>query len=94
MKFILLAMAALSAVCEISPLPIELFLIPHSHTDAGWSRTRDEYFETRVKGILNKLVSSMEEDQTAVFNWAETHFLAQWWDQASEDQRASMIRLV
>lgn len=86
-------MAALAVVCEISPLPIELYLIPHSHTDAGWSKTKDEYFESTVKEILNKLIAVMETDQTTVFNWAETHFLAQWWDQATEEQRTSLSSL-
>ncbi|XP_026465179.1 alpha-mannosidase 2-like [Ctenocephalides felis] len=61
---------------------LKVILVPHSHNDAGWLLTFEQYFETKTRNILNNLVKKMSEYRKLTFVWAEICFLQTWWDQA------------
>eukprot|EP01116_Phalansterium_solitarium_P019430 TRINITY_DN5407_c0_g1_i1.p1 TRINITY_DN5407_c0_g1~~TRINITY_DN5407_c0_g1_i1.p1 ORF type:complete len:801 (-),score=286.01 TRINITY_DN5407_c0_g1_i1:107-2509(-) len=73
----------------------EVYLVPHSHCDAGWLITADAYFWTEVQYILNSVVESLTADTTLRFVWAETIWLDMWWNQvASPTQKLQFQKLV
>ena len=75
--------------------PLRVFLIPHSHCDAGWLKTFDDYYNSEVSKILPSMLTALAHDSTLRFNWAETGFLRKWWTgNASATQQALMKQLV
>ena len=58
----------------------EVYIAPHSHCDAGWTSTFEQYYQQRVKNILNSVIDELENNDQAVFNWAEVGYLSRWWE--------------
>ena len=73
---------------------LHVFVIPHSHNDPGWIMTFEEYFSARTRGILDAIVLSLSENKSRKFIWAETSYLSLWWNQASDEMKAKMKRLI
>ena len=58
--------------------PLEIYLICHSHTDAGWAQTYDSYYNG-VKGIFRSMVDALWMNHDYKFNWSDSNFLARWY---------------
>jgi hypothetical protein len=67
-------------------------LIAHSHCDAGWLFTPEQYYDTwpvataggsggSVRKILNNILELCEADETFHFVWSETIWLRMWWEE-------------
>ena len=56
--------------------------------------TFEEYFEQRTRNILNTVLESLSADHQRKFVWAEISYLSLWWQQASEEARDRMRRLI
>lgn len=54
-------------------------LIPHSHCDAGWLFTFDQYYVMFVRDILNSVSADLSIHPDHRFVWADIAFLNQWW---------------
>jgi hypothetical protein len=72
---------------------IDVHIICHSHTDAGWYSNYDSYFG-RVKNILDPLIPTLVKNKNYKFNWADTSFLARYYKETSADQRQKLHTLV
>ena len=68
-------------------------VIPHSHCDAGYTKTFEAYFRDEVKSILDSVLEALQEDPERRFVWEEVSFLSRWWQQASEQQRETVRKL-
>ena len=64
---------------EESPEPLVGHIIPHSHCDAAYKKTVDEYYETQVRHVLNSILDALQDDDHRRFLWSETVFLMLWW---------------
>ena len=53
-----------------------------------------EYFHQRTKNILNTIVMSLSEKPRRKFIWAETSYLSLWWQQASNEMKDKMRKLI
>lgn len=73
---------------------LRVVILPHSHTDPGWLKTYDEYYDELSKKILTTIVDSLSEKPTRKFIWTETSFLALWWRDANKKMRDKMRRLI
>ena len=55
----------------------------HTHLDPGWIESIDVYYLTKVRSILNNLVSRLSSSQSSLenekFSWCETIYLKMWW---------------
>ena len=80
--------------------PLEIFLAPHSHCDAGWLYTVDAYYTEwhgphgAVKAILDSVFASLSADSTLRFNWAEMVWFSRWWAEQSPENQKELRRLV
>ena len=70
------------------------WVVPHSHCDAGYRETFDEYFTTEVKSILDTVIEALKNDPDKRFVWEEVSFFSVWWKQASSEQKALVKELV
>ncbi|OWF35943.1 Alpha-mannosidase 2x [Mizuhopecten yessoensis] len=71
-----------------------VLIVPHSHTDPGWLQTLQEYYNTKVKNILDLAVSKLTVRTDMTFIWSETIFLHMWWKEADSVKRSMLKKLV
>lgn len=73
---------------------LTVVILPHSHVDAGWLQSVEEYYVQHVKGILNNMVKKLTRYEDMTFVWAETVFLSMWWNELDDDVRHQVRRLI
>eukprot|EP00903_Cladosiphon_okamuranus_P006567 g6415.t1 len=81
---------------------LNVHLVCHTHDDAGWLKTVDQYFygsnrtitPAGVQYILDSVVSALEEDEKRKFVYAEQAFMWRWWRQQNSDKKKTVRRLV
>ena len=78
LPFILLLLFALTRYGK-SEENVEVFIIPHSHTDAGWFLTYDQYYHGKIIDIFNSVLKELSKNATYKYNWADTNFLARYY---------------
>jgi hypothetical protein len=71
----------------LSQRPVTVHVIPHSHDDAGWLMTMDEYFNTQVKSILDTVTQSLTNNPKLTFHQVEQIYFNKWWKQATAKQQ-------
>lgn len=64
------------------------------YLDSGWLETFDHYYEDKVKAILTKAVHYLTQEPNLRFIWSEISFLEKWWQNASEPQKADLLKCV
>ncbi|XP_012288282.1 alpha-mannosidase 2x [Orussus abietinus] len=74
--------------------PLKVILVPHSHTDPGWLKTFEQYFHSSTRGILNNMVSKLQQWPNMTFIWSEVSFLSLWWESAHPTKKMVVKRLV
>lgn len=103
----LLMALALALLCMLAlPLsaatPLTIHLVAHSHEDAGYEKTADEYFygtnqsirNTGVRYRMDSILHTLAADPTRRFIQVESAFLNMWWETASAAQQSQMQSLV
>lgn len=59
---------------------LNVIIIPHTHLDPGWLETVDEYYNRKVKFILDNMVRKLHLHSDMTFIWAEIIFFRRWWE--------------
>lgn len=83
----------LGVVCSSCHGMATVHVIPHSHCDAGYTKTFEDYFTGEVKPIIDTVLQALQEDSNKRFVWEEVSFLSRWWQQASNVQKDAMRKL-
>uniref|UniRef100_A0A7E4WCA8 Alpha-mannosidase n=1 Tax=Panagrellus redivivus TaxID=6233 RepID=A0A7E4WCA8_PANRE len=81
---------------------VNVHLIAHTHDDAGWIKTVDDYFtgynarqlQTGVQYIIDTVVEGLKRDKNRRFVYAEVSFLTRWLDTRSDEEVQDIIDLV
>ncbi|GAB4821252.1 hypothetical protein N2152v2_008298 [Parachlorella kessleri] len=81
---------------------LNVHIVCHTHDDAGWLKTVDQYFygannSIQVAGvqyILDTVVQSLEANPDRKFVYADMAFFMRWWAEQDEDTRGLVSRLV
>lgn len=66
---------------------LRIHFVPHTHDDAGWLKTVDQYYlgsrqeiqKAGVEYILDTVVSCLGDDASRMFTYAEIAFFEKWW---------------
>jgi hypothetical protein len=67
---------------------LTVHIVPHSHDDAGWTKTMDEYFSgakprksmTNVHLILDGVTRELQKDPKRKYTYAEMKFFSMWYN--------------
>lgn len=74
--------------------PLTVIVVPHSHNDPGWLWTLQTYYEVRTKHIISNAVKFLKETPDFRMIWSETIFLKMWWEEASDQDRVQLKKLL
>jgi hypothetical protein len=64
-----------------------VFVVPHSHNDAGWLINIDECYERYCKPTLSNIFKLMETQKSLKFCWSEVLFLSMWLSEFPEQKK-------
>ena len=73
---------------------INLHIVPHSHTDAGWIETIDWYYNQKIVHIFKNIVEELDGDHSLKFIWADTNFLHQWFESQKSSTQEKFMSIV
>lgn len=73
---------------------LEVVVVPHSHTDPGWIKTFDEYYETQTRDILDNMLITLKSVNDMRFVYAEISFFERWWAELDEQKRRDVKQLL
>ena len=79
-----------------------MHLVPHTHDDAGWLKTVDQYYFGSAQGhqvagvqfILDAVIAALAANPDRTFTYGEVAFFARWWAEQGEATRAAVRSLV
>lgn len=83
---------AYNTSAKIVPEKLNVHLVPHTHDDAGWLKTVDQYYVGSnnsiqvacVQIILDSLIPALLADKNRKFVYVEQAFFQRWWRQQNE----------
>ncbi|RNA25280.1 lysosomal alpha-mannosidase-like, partial [Brachionus plicatilis] len=78
---------------------INVHLVPHTHDDAGWLKTVDQYYyganngeqTASVQYVLDTVVSELEKDPSKRFVYVEMAYMSRWWKE-QDDKTKQLVR--
>ena len=73
---------------------INIHIIPHSHTDAGWIESIDWYYNNWVKNIFSNIFEEMYENKDITFVWADTNYLHQWFEAQNNETQQKVFEII
>jgi alpha-mannosidase len=81
---------------------LQIHIVPHSHDDAGWLKTVDQYYyglrqdiqPAGVQYTLDTIVMSLAANPDRRFTFAEMAFFERWWNQQDEDTQSLVTKFV
>ena len=87
---------------ETKPNLINVHLVPHSHDDAGWLKTVDQYFYGSNNGhqfagvqyILDTVIPELLNDKSKRFIFDQQCYFFQWWKQQSKRTKSLVNELI
>ncbi|CAI2371631.1 unnamed protein product [Moneuplotes crassus] len=88
---ILVSLLLLNFCLAYDPSTVDVHIVCHSHTDAGWYQTYDSYFNEKVVRILNSTIEAVHSNKSYKFNWADTSFLAKWYRETAKPEERQKL---
>ena len=75
-------------------LPINVHFVPHSHLDAGWLETYDEYYATEAFSIFNSVVHKMRYDRDVTYTVGDLAFFQRYYSNLPNFEQKQVSSLV
>ena len=74
---------------------VTVHLIPHSHQDAGWRKTVDEYYtganrgqdQARVKSVFDGDIDELQKNSKRKFTAVDMKYFTMWYKRQNEDKK-------
>lgn len=102
-SFLMLLIALLFASlisAKTEPKDITVHIIPHTHDDAGWLWTLEQYYSgtggahVSVKNILDNFVDSLYNNPERTFTYVEMAFFIKWYKDQNEIVKTKVKELI
>jgi lysosomal alpha-mannosidase len=79
--------------------PVTIHVVPHTHDDAGWLWTFQDYFEGNegapsVKNILDNFIVSLNDNPERTFIYVEMAFFTKWYKTQSDSTKQQVKQLL
>lgn len=80
--------------------PITVHIVPHTHDDAGWLNTFQEYFDGKgdlnisVSNILDNMLYSLNEKLDRTFIYVEVAYFEKWYTNCTDDKKQQVKELI
>jgi lysosomal alpha-mannosidase len=69
-------------------------VIPHSHCDAGYIKTFDQYYKDDVNSTITTVLQALKDDKSKRFVWEEVSYWYRWWLDSPFEEHLLMSNLV
>ena len=81
---------------------LRVHLVPHTHNDVGWLKTKDQYFyganntiqHANVQMILTTLIPALEANSERKFIYVEQAFFSMWYEHQTDSMQSRVKKLV
>ena len=83
-----------STISLVGAGQVKVHFVPHSHLDAGWLKTYDEYFEKEVWQIFSKVIRKLSTDPKYTYTIGDIAFFRQFYQLTSQHERNLIHALV
>ncbi len=99
-SFFLLIISFIFCETFSSKEPITVHIIPHTHDDAGWLNTFQEYFDgtgylnISVSNILDNMVYSLNEKLDRTFIYVEIAYFEKWYNNITEEKKQQVKEFI
>ncbi|XP_045199529.2 alpha-mannosidase 2-like [Mercenaria mercenaria] len=74
--------------------PLTVILVPFSHADPGYGLTIEQYYNQMTHATLDNMLVKLVQYPNMTFQWAETVFLARWFEDLDENGKETVKRLI
>ena len=64
---------------------VEVHFVPHSHMDAGWLKTYDEYFHKNVKKIFSSVIEQLSKDPQFTYTVGDMAFFRRYYTEECDE---------
>lgn len=59
---------------------LDVFIVPHSHMDAGWLKTIDEYYDLGVKRIFDSVFDQLYKNKHYTYTLGDIYYFQRWYE--------------
>lgn len=66
---------------------VKVHFVPHSHLDAGWLKTYDEYWEERVESIFKSVFNFMMQHPSVTYTIGDLAFFRRFYEESYDTMR-------
>lgn len=73
---------------------LSVILVPFSHADPGYGLTIEQYYAQMTHSSLNNMIKKLIQYPNMTFQWAETVFLARWFEDLDENDKQAVRNLI
>lgn len=73
---------------------LTVILVPFSHADPGYGLTIEEYYNQMTHATLDNMIIKLTQYQNMTFQWAETVFLARWFQDLNSIGKENVRKLI
>ena len=73
---------------------LDVFIVPHSHMDAGWLKTIDQYYDLGVKRIFDSVIEQLQRDQKYTFTLGDIYYFQRWYESQNEIIKQNVQELI
>lgn len=73
---------------------LTVVLVPFSHADPGYGLTLEQYYNQMTHDTLNNMVIKLLQYPNMTFQWAETVFLARWFEDLDDTGKENVKNLI
>ena len=70
--------------------PIKVHFVPHSHMDAGWLKTYDDYYKHEVKRLFKSVFDQLGKDLKYTYTIGDIAFFRRYYNDAKPSEQSQI----